>query len=515
MHREPSKSRAADAVARSRTPAYETASLVSRLGRCASGRLGIAPASAPSRRASLLVVVAAAALGATSCGPRHDLAITNVKCLRGTEITDEPCSVGIDGGRITYVGTRTPRAHRYVDGQGGVLAPGFVDTNVPGFVGPGIGSEVKVLDGVTTYLSAHGGLPGDAPAVRGRASVLNYATTVGVTGGPAPRTVDELLDGLEAGLRAGAYGISLSPEYDPERVTPAVVRAVCERFGPRRVPIAFHTRYSTPDRELDGVREAIACARDGAPIHLLHLASTGATHHPREAIALVDAAERDGATVVFDFYPYTSWASSIRRARFRGDWLARYAVGWDRVRVPGRTGTLDAESFAALQRSGGDWVVMVESIPQTTVDHFARATDAPIGTDSAPSAKRLVHPRGSGSFMRFLHRYVADAPDRLGPALARLSTRVCERFAAWIPALAERGRVEVGYVADLVVIDPSTMRDHATEDAPLAPSTGIVLAVVDGRIVVEDRRPVAGIRDTGRWLRGQFVDAPETAGRTE
>jgi N-acyl-D-aspartate/D-glutamate deacylase len=457
------------------------------------------------RRAVLLLLLGAG-VAPLSCGPRHEVAITNVRCLRGDGITDDACAVGIDGGRITYVGTRTPRADRRVDGQGGILSPGFVDTNVPGFVAPGAGSDVKLLDGVTTYLSAHGGLPGDAPALRGQTSVLNYATTVGVSGARERRAGADLLGALDEGLRAGAYGVSLSPEYDPALVTQEVVREVCERFGPRGVPIAFHTRFSALDRELDGVREAIACAESGAPVHLLHLASTGGTHHPREAIALVEDARRAGRTVLFDFYPYTSWASSIQRARFQGDWLARYAVGWDRVRVPGNSGALDAERFDALRRSGRHWVVMVDSIPEATVVHFARATDAPIGTDSAPSEGRLAHPRGAGSFMRFLHHY-GGTPDSLGPALARFSTHVCERFAPWIPALAERGRVEVGYVADLVVLDPTTIRDHATSDAPLAPSTGVVAALVNGRVVVENRRPVDGVRDTGRWLRGRFTAA--------
>jgi N-acyl-D-aspartate/D-glutamate deacylase len=440
----------------------------------------------------------------------HDLVIADVRCLHDDRIATEPCAVAIDGDRITAVTTAEPPARRRVDGRGGVVAPGFLDTNVPGFIGPGLGSDVKLLDGVTTYLSAHGGLPGDAPAVHGEPSVLNYATTVGLAG-MRTRLAEPGFDpiaALESGLAAGAYGISLSPEYDAEHITVELVRAICERFGPRGVPVAFHTRYSDVERELDGVREAIACAERGAPVHLLHLASTGATHHPREAVALVDEARRAGRTVLFDFYPYTSWASSIRRARFTGDWLARYGVGWDRVRVPGRDGPLDAASFAALRDSGRDWIVAVEAIPEATVDVFARETDAPIGTDSAPSEARDVHPRGAGSFARFLRRYAADGPDALGPALYRFSTRADERFAPYVPALAERGRVARGYIADLVVWDPETIEDRATIERPLLASAGVVAAIVSGVVVVEDRAPVAGVRDTGRWLRGRFTVGP-------
>src|SRR6185369_2980699 len=139
-----------------------------------------------ARRATIGVVAAGLAL-AVAFGSRdfgsHDLVIAHVRCLHDdARIAPEPCAVAIDGDRIAAVAATEPRARRRVDGRGGVVAPGFLDTNVPGFVAPGLGSDLKLLDGVTTYLSAHGGLPGDAPAVRGDASVLNYATTVGLAG---------------------------------------------------------------------------------------------------------------------------------------------------------------------------------------------------------------------------------------------------------------------------------------------------------------------------------------------
>jgi N-acyl-D-amino-acid deacylase len=147
----------------------------------------------------------------------------------------------------------------------------------------------------------------------------------------------------------------------------------------------------------------------------------------------------------------------------------------------------------------------VDSIPATTVDYFARETDAPIGSDSAPSDVSDVHPRGAGSFARFLHRYVDDGPDALGRALFRLSTQAYERFAPYVPELAERGRVETGYVADLVVWDPAAIRDRATIERPLEPSTGVVAALINGVVVVADGEPVDDGGEPGQWLRGRYT----------
>jgi N-acyl-D-amino-acid deacylase len=43
--------------------------------------------------------------------------------------------------------------------------------------------------------------------------------------------------------------------------------------------------------------------------------------------------------------------------------------------------------------------------------------------------------------------------------------------------------IEEGHFADLVVLDPGRVIDRATFDAPTAPSEGIELVMVNGRIV--------------------------------
>jgi dihydroorotase len=268
--------------------------------------------------------------------------------------------------------------------------------------------------------------------------------------------------------------------------------------------VSFHARFSSYEHELEGVEEAFACAQQRAPVHVLHVTSTGATWHPREAAAIAARAHDLGLALFFDFYPYTSWSSGIQRARFQGDWLARYRVGWNRVRIAGVAGPVDADRLERLRRTGSDASVIVDSIPQETLDFFALETDAPIGSDTTP-ASRGSHPRGAGSFTRFMRTYVASGRLPLGTALHRFSTAACERFAPFIPALARRGRVEVGYDADLVLWDPRAIRDHATLDQPLAPSSGVHAALVNGVPVIVEGRYVAPSRDTGRWMQGRLA----------
>ena len=66
----------------------------------------------------------------------------------------------------------------------------------------------------------------------------------------------------------GAYTISLSPEYNAE-TTPAIVSELGKHFAGRNVLFTFHLRSSSEAEELDGIKEALACAAFGNPVKII------------------------------------------------------------------------------------------------------------------------------------------------------------------------------------------------------------------------------------------------------
>jgi len=55
-----------------------------------------------------------------------------------------------------------------------------------------------------------------------------------------------------------------------------------------------------------------------------------------------------------------------------------------------------------------------------------------------------------------------------------------------LKAMQERGRIQTGMVADIVVFDPLTFRDNSTYDKGAVPSTGMKAVIVNGQVTVRD-----------------------------
>jgi N-acyl-D-amino-acid deacylase len=105
------------------------------------------------------------------------------------------------------------------------------------------------------------------------------------------------------------------------------------------------------------------------------------------------------------------------------------------------------------------------------------------------------HPRGFGSFTRVLGRFVRERHVlTLEDAIHKMTAQAAANV-----GIAERGRIEPGWFADLVLFDAETVLDRATTDEPHATSVGIEMVWVNGRIVYEDGRPSG--RRPGRVLR--------------
>ena len=96
--------------------------------------------------------------------------------------------------------------------------------------------------------------------------------------------------------------------------------------------------------------------------------------------------------------------------------------------------------------------------------------------------KSSTHPRAYGNVARLLGRYVRDERlISLEEAVRRLAASPAENL-----KLDRRGRLAKDFFADVVVVDPPTIRDKATYAEPHQYAEGVQHVFVNGVQVLKD-----------------------------
>jgi N-acyl-D-amino-acid deacylase len=155
-----------------------------------------------------------------------------------------------------------------------------------------------------------------------------------------------------------------------------------------------------------------------------------------------------------------------------------------------------------LLAEGDGWVSAAHfALSEEDVQHVMRDPRVMIGSDAVaisptgPDSSGRPHPRSYGTFVRILSRYVRDQGVlSYEEAIRRMTALPARRI-----GLTDRGQIREGFVADIVVFDPSEIAETATFAAPHSLAIGIELVLVAGEIAF--RNGIATGARAGRVLR--------------
>jgi dihydroorotase len=460
--------------------------------------------------------------------PLFDLVIANGRVLDPASGLDAPRHIGIRAGRIAAISASPLQSRQQIDAAGLVVAPGFIDLHAHGQSPES--NEFQAHDGVTTALELEVGVPDPAAFLRARngRAILNYGATVNHgalrttamrrfaplsaagaqdfgfeflnkgkdTAITDPEELTTLAAALEKGLREGAIGLGVAPQYYPAATRDEIFRVfqMAQRW---RVPIFTHVRAMRPD----AMQEMIAnAAATGVPLHIVHVNSMSLGSIPL-VLDLIESARKQGLDITTEAYPYTAASTFIESAMFDDGWQERLGISYEDLLWPATGERLNKESFARYRQQGG-FVIMHLMKP----DWIRRAMAAPfvmIASDGMPFSAR-AHPRSAGTFARVLGLYVREQKVMsLMDALAKMTILPARRLEAIAPAMKAKGRLAVGADADITVFDPATVRDTATFEKGLSFSEGIHHVLVNGTPVVQNGKTVPG-RFPGRAVTGNF-----------
>jgi dihydroorotase/N-acyl-D-amino-acid deacylase len=123
-----------------------------------------------------------------------------------------------------------------------------------------------------------------------------------------------------------------------------------------------------------------------------------------------------------------------------------------------------------------------------------------IGTDAAglnpEQPKNLAHPRSYGNYPRILGKYVREeGVIPLEDAIRKMTSAVARRL-----SIQDRGLLQEGMFADIVIFDPEKILDRATYEQPHQISAGVIDVFVNGTAVIRDGKHTGAM--PGRIVRG-------------
>lgn len=447
-------------------------------------------------------------------GPEFDLVIHSGRVIDPDSSLDGIRNVGIRGGRIVAVTAKQIRGTREIDAKGLTVAAGFID---PISHGQNVENDaIQVFDGVTTKLQMESGVEDQDAWHKLQAGnrICNYGAGCGhgtargqVLGKDHIETqvathdeIARMAQIIDGQLKKGALGVGFGLEYLPG-TTREEVFAMFRVAGKYTASCHPHIRYGTLLEEqhvLTAIEEVVACSvATGAPLHIVHVPSM-ALGNTALALEFIEAAQRRGADLTCDFYPYTAFGTGIGSEVFADGWQQRFGITYSDLEWAASHERLTAETFAKY-RAEGKGMCIAHAIPEKSVQTAVKSTATMVGSDGGLD-HGVGHPRSSGTFCRVIGHYSRDL--NLIPlplAIEKCGLRAAKRIEKRCADFRRKGRVQVGADADLIVFDAKTVGDQATFDKPAVKSVGMRYVLIHGQAVVDqgqlrDIRPGRGLR---------------------
>jgi N-acyl-D-amino-acid deacylase len=340
---------------------------------------------------------------------------------------------------------------------------------------------------------------------------------------------------LEESVNEGSIGMSTGLIYPPGMYADTeelidLCKSLKKIDDIRSCLYTSHMR-SEGDRLIESIGETIRIAREsGIRVHISHIKTSGERNWNKldHALSLIQRAGDEAIEVTGDRYPYTasstdldtvlpSWTydggaeEEIRRLknpdiqhRIKEEILSDHPEQgyWENIFVTSvmteKNRWMEGKTIAFIaedERSEPvDMVFRILIDEQLRVgaifssmneDNLRKILSLPyvmIGTDSSARSfdgltqRGRPHPRGFGSFPRFLGRYVRDI---LGMDMAEAIRKI-----TLLPAITfgikKRGILQQGAYADCVIFDSQKVLDQSTFEEPFVKPEGIHSVIVNG-----------------------------------
>jgi len=463
-----------------------------------------------------------------------DLLILNGKVLDGLGNKATSADLVIVGDKIVFIGKSkfnqddlAKRVKITIDAKQRIVAPGFIDLHAHGSPLKTPAFENFLAMGITTISL---GQDGDSPEVinlndwltqiKKKGISVNLAMFVGhgtlrtLTGinrteQPSSENIQRMLKLLDETLKY-TFGLSTGLEYNPGlNAQFDEMKALAKVVGKNNRLIMSHLRNEDDD-QLEASIEELLKQGQYAKVHVSHLKSVygKGANRAEEILKLLSDAKNSGINITADIYPYNAsyagvsllfpiWAKTTEQFNhakierkteletfLRNKIIKRNGPEATLLGTPPYTGktlaqlsqTLEIPFEQVLMKIGpkgaaGAYFIMDDELQ-------SRLIADPLLAISSDGRLEGYHPRGHGAFAKIIEEYVNKRQViSLPNAIKKMTSQ-----SANILGISDRGVLQVGKKADILIFDPINIKAKATYPQPHQLAEGFDVVIVNGEI---------------------------------
>ncbi len=477
----------------------------------------------------------------------YDMVILNGRVMDPETNLDAVRNVGIKDGKIAKITEKTLEGKETIDADEHVVAPGFIDTHVH-IIDQPFGQKLMLRDGVTTPLDLEvGAYPVDRfyDYMEGK-SQTNYGAAVSTLGirekvfnpkynsktgivttdifakdessfvdmewsatVPDEEQIKKIDEMVKEGLEQGALGVGVPVGYMISGVTSKEITGWQKLAAKYGRAVFLHGRFSSqkpPTTGILGFEELMAnSALYGGGLMLQHMHQQ-ALGDSQDALNIVDDARDKGMSIVAEIYPYNFGATIVGADYLKPD---NYGPNMGRTYKD----IIETATLKPLTKERYD--ELVKSNPGTSVMFYGATEDdmlsslahpgTTVGSDAFPMTVSKTgamavdwdlayedvqgHPRAAGTHSIVLRMVREKDLMPLMTAIAKMSYLPAKFLEEnGVEQMAQKGRIQEGADADIVIFDPITVTDNSTMKQGAMPATGIPYVLVNGTVVVKDSK---------------------------
>jgi len=431
----------------------------------------------------------------------------------------------IQNGKIVWIGnsdaSQNPKENmeeiKVIDAKSKIVSPGFIDIHMheetfdPESENPikpddYFASYYELMMGTTTCVAGNCGNNRQSVSdfkkkVDHEGSPVNYLTflghnflrhSVGIEDryrAADSNEIQKMQTIIEENLKYGIVGLSFGIEYSPG-ISFKEMSELSKSLPNKDYLLSAHFRKDADGAE-DSIKELIELSKaTGNPMQISHIGSCSAYGSMKDSLDLIEKSRREGIDIMADCYPYDAFATFIGSAVFDEGCFERWQKDSSAILLtedPYKNMRCDDALFHSVRKSHPNMIVAAFVMNESEVIEAIKAPFVFVGSDSLYK-KDQGHPRGAGTFPRVLSKYVREthALD-LVTALWKMTSGPAKRL-----KLKNKGSIEVGKDADLVIFDPDQIDDLASFSEPTLAPNGIEYVIINGEIAVQNNTVVNG-----------------------